>query len=683
MAQFSVLSRLKIWQKLAVIAFFLSVPLFGTTIFLVREQNSRIRSSEAQLEGLGYIGQLSKLLVDISRHQSLIRRSNSPTTLVPLKNLRARIDSEFATLQEINSRSVDTLKTSEEELAQKRRSAAFPSTLQTTWDSIKEGRDDQLVGNGHKQLIAGLRMLIEHIGDSSSLFVDRDLDTVYLVSAITRRQPEIMSRLYQVGDAVEDILGNKTISADERAEIASAVGSLQTNSSELKGELERAFVETEAMRNYTKLREVIQDRLQDAYLQAQAVASLASKILYSYSGTYSKDEFAAAITQASDSNESLWTSLLEQQTILLKSRLKAETATRNLAVALISSAIIITLVLTFFVLRSITVPITRAAHIANQLARGELPEKIEVDNSSDEPGMLLRAINSMLQFLDLRNIIITVQQSSGLLTEAVSNLEKSTDEQSQAVGSQATALQQTQVTSQEIKQMSVIAAQKADAVLQYAERAETISRAGEESVRESLGALTQIRTQVEEIAQQIAKLNERTNQISAITDTVKDFADQSNMLALNAAIEAVRSGEHGKGFAVVAREIRSLADQSIQATNRVREILQDISGAIRSAVAITESGAERIESGLIQMNASGEKIKDLASIVSQNSASVRQIAAAVSQQNAGITQIFTAVTDQNRMMEETVKRIDYAKQAALSVRHVSEKVAEVVKRFHV
>ena len=136
----------------------------------------------------------------------------------------------------------------------------------------------------------------------SGLFVDRDLDTVYLVSASTRREPEIMSRMYQVGDAVEDILGNKTISSDERAEIAAAVGSLQTNSSELKGELERAFVETEAMRNYAKLREVIQDRLQDAYVQTQAVASLASKILYSYTANYSKDEFAGAIEQVIEEN---------------------------------------------------------------------------------------------------------------------------------------------------------------------------------------------------------------------------------------------------------------------------------------------------------------------------------------------------------------------------------------------
>src|SRR5207248_4252142 len=102
-------------------------------------------------------------------------------------------------------------------------------------------------------------------------------------------------------------------------------------------------------------------------------------------------------------------------------------------------------------------------------------------------------------------------------------------------------------------------------------------------------------TQVAQVAQTIGVLSERASQIGRITDTVKDLADQSNMLALNAAIEAVRSGEHGKGFAVVARQIRSLADESIEATRRVREALEDVSRAIGTAVAISKAGDEPID----------------------------------------------------------------------------------------
>ena len=60
---------------------------------------------------------------------------------------------------------------------------------------------------------------------------------------------------------------------------------------------------------------------------------------------------------------------------------------------------------------------------------------------------------------------------------------------------------------------------------------------------------------------------------------MNDLADQSNLLAVNAAIEAARAGEQGKGFAVVAQEIKSLAEQSKQATAQVRAILGDIQKA--------------------------------------------------------------------------------------------------------
>jgi methyl-accepting chemotaxis protein len=188
---------------------------------------------------------------------------------------------------------------------------------------------------------------------------------------------------------------------------------------------------------------------------------------------------------------------------------------------------------------------------------------------------------------------------------------------------------------------------------------------------------------VDEIARRIGQLVERTEQIGGITQTVKDLADQSNMLALNAAIEAVRSGEHGKGFAVVAREIRSLADQSIEATSRVREILEDIGSATRAAVAITEHGSQKIDGGLGQVRATGENLRALSNIVKENSAAVRQIAAAVSQQNAGITQIFGAVTDQTRMMDETMRRLETTTKAAAVLKGLSQRVADVVSRFKV
>ncbi|MBI5549526.1 MAG: methyl-accepting chemotaxis protein, partial [Deltaproteobacteria bacterium] len=240
-----------------------------------------------------------------------------------------------------------------------------------------------------------------------------------------------------------------------------------------------------------------------------------------------------------------------------------------------------------------------------------------------------------------------------------------------------------QVTAPEIKQTSLMAAQKAEAVLQGTSRADEASRAGEKAIEQTMAGLVEVREQVDAIALKIKDLGGKTRQVGTITGSVKDLADQSNMLALNAAIEAVRSGEHGKGFGVVAREVRTLADQSIQATERVREILQDVSDAIVVAVSISEKGVEKMEGGLGQARSSGENLHQLASIIQENLAAVRQISAAVSQQNAGIGQIFTAVTDQNKMMEETVRRLEMTNSTVKTLREVSEKVSRLASAYRV
>ena len=360
-------------------------------------------------------------------------------------------------------------------------------------------------------------------------------------------------------------------------------------------------------------------------------------------------------------------------------RNKVIEAQKRLVLITIGAVIIAALVSILLVTRFVA-PLRKLKEAVARIVDGDLTQKVVVQGS-DEVAEVASAFNQMVD--KLKEVLSALQDSVNLLSNAGNALSSSTSDQSQTITRQATALQETQVTAQEIKQTSLLAAQKAEAVLKLTEKADEVSLQGEAAIERSLGGLTDIRSQVEEIATKINQLSERTQQIGSITQTVKDLADQSNMLALNAAIEAVRSGEHGKGFAVVAREIRSLADQSIQATNRVREILEDISGAIRVAVSISERGSQKIEGGLLQVKQSGENLRELSNIVKDNSSAVRQIAAAVSQQNAGITQIFSAVTDQTKMMDETMQRLETTTQAASVLKDLSQRVSDVVGRFRV
>jgi methyl-accepting chemotaxis protein len=336
-------------------------------------------------------------------------------------------------------------------------------------------------------------------------------------------------------------------------------------------------------------------------------------------------------------------------------------------------------VVAFILARRVTGPLRQlTAAAARVVAEGDFRGTLEV-NSSDEIGELATSFGRMMD--QLREILLVLNASALELEAAAGQLSADAAVQNRTATRQASALYETQVTAQELQRSSQSAAQRAQAVLQGVERADSLGRAGERAIESSVGGLTFIRDQVDQIAHTSQELQQRTLQIGGITQTVKDMADQSNMLAVNAAIEAVRSGEHGKGFAVVAREIRSLADQSVAATARVQEILEDIRVAISNTVETSENGAREVEGGLAQVRATGDSLHALAALVHENGLVVREIAETVSRQDAGIAQLFDALKDLSALSQETVTRLQATEEAASRMSGASQEITAMVRRY--
>jgi methyl-accepting chemotaxis protein len=168
-------------------------------------------------------------------------------------------------------------------------------------------------------------------------------------------------------------------------------------------------------------------------------------------------------------------------------------------------------------------------------------------------------------------------------------------------------------------------------------------------------------------------------QIGDITLAVKDLASQSNVLSINAAIEAARSGEHGSGFAVVAQEFRKLTDQSLRETVRIGNILEQVRGAVRELVTMSEQGSKQVEGGLEMVKASGESLRELSGIIQENAAAARMIASAVAQQDTGISQVFTAITQLAKGMDEAMQRMETTLEASRSIDAITQQVQEIAR----
>ncbi|MFY0524411.1 methyl-accepting chemotaxis protein [Archangium gephyra] len=307
--------------------------------------------------------------------------------------------------------------------------------------------------------------------------------------------------------------------------------------------------------------------------------------------------------------------------------------------------------------------------------RPRLPEWVSTDEVGDLSATTARV------FAQLKSFANSLASSAQALRDSAEQLGQSTGRQTEVLTQQASALQETQVTAQEIKHTSVLASQKAEAILKQTERADQLSISGDTVLQQGMAGMQEIGSQVREMSTSIRALDERARQIAHITTLVKGLADRSNMLALNAAIEAVRSGEAGKGFSVVAREIRTLADQSIKATRDITDILQDISDAILSTMNLMDQGSDRVEVSLRQIRDFSTQVQQISGIVRDNASSVRQITVAVSQQDVGIAQIFEAVNDLSKGMDQTMNQLRASDDVLAQVRNVAEQVSSVVAGY--
>ncbi|MBD8612213.1 PAS domain-containing methyl-accepting chemotaxis protein [Pseudomonas putida] len=137
---------------------------------------------------------------------------------------------------------------------------------------------------------------------------------------------------------------------------------------------------------------------------------------------------------------------------------------------------------------------------------------------------------------------------------------------------------------------------------------EKVAEQGAEVIQQTAVEMRLIANHIESSARLVGQLGERSEQITAIVNTIRSIADQTNLLALNAAIEAARAGDQGRGFAVVADEVRQLAGRTSRSTSEIAEMIGKILAETRDAVTSINSTHEGAQRGVLLAEQAGSVI---------------------------------------------------------------------------
>lgn len=312
-------------------------------------------------------------------------------------------------------------------------------------------------------------------------------------------------------------------------------------------------------------------------------------------------------------------------------------------------------------------PLREVSETADRVASGDLTVSIPGVERKDEVGVLIRTFRSMVE--RLKKQTKEISDAVNVLATSSNEIAATTAELASGTEQTAIAVSETTTTVEEVKQTATVSSQKARHVADISQNAVQVSQTGSKLVGETIDGIGRIKEQMEYIAETIVRLSEHNQAISEIIATVDDLAEQSNLLAVNASIEASKAGEHGKGFIVVAQEIKSLSEQSKQATRQVRTILNDIQKSSGAAVMATERGSKSVDSTVRQSAGTGDSISALSSSISEASQAVMQIAASSQQQLVGMDQVALAM---NNIKQATTQNAASTKQVEVTVRNLQE-----------
>ncbi|QDH21766.1 methyl-accepting chemotaxis protein [Saccharibacillus brassicae] len=402
---------------------------------------------------------------------------------------------------------------------------------------------------------------------------------------------------------------------------------------------------------------------QELYANAVKLAETSTNAVFQ---KYVTDEVGPTSQKLYESIEKLG-KINEQQATATDTSSQGDVSKASLwTMIVIAAALVFGVLLVLLVTAMISSPIKRIGGVLRKIADGDLREKYEYA-AKDEVGELSQSVNKMVDTLS--SLIGGIQDSAQSVAASSQQISASTQ---QIAGGTSVQLQSARSINELFKDMATAI----DDVAKGAEGAAELSNATVEMAHSGGETLQLALQSMEDVTQQVGKLEEHSTKIGDIIGVIDDISAQTNLLALNAAIEAARAGESGLGFAVVADEVRRLAERSGDATKEITSI-------IRSMQLNIERSVTAVNTNLQHANDSGRAFNEIIDRVGNTSLKVNGIAAASEEQAAQTNEVMQTLTGITIASEESAAASEQTATSSHALAQLADQLHMSVSTFRV
>lgn len=361
---------------------------------------------------------------------------------------------------------------------------------------------------------------------------------------------------------------------------------------------------------------------------------------------------------------------------------KAEVTDRNAMRAVWAVLVLTLLAAVLFGLwlrRVISLPMKQLTQRAEAIAAGNLTGEPLVIQSRDEVGLAAQAFNTMQQ--QLRQLISHLVQKSDQVAEHAARVSDITSRTDVDLQRQAAEIEQLATAMNEMAATIAEVAKHAQNTSAATHESEQHAEQGQKIVRSVISSINEIAAEVDNASGTIAAVQQESQNIGAILDTIQAIAEQTNLLALNAAIEAARAGEQGRGFAVVADEVRTLAARTQSSTTEIKNLIERLQHSAANAVNTMHTGVTKAQQGVEMADKAGAALTDIMQSVSAITDMTIQIASATEEQSTVVQEMDQNLLRVNSLTLDTKQRSHEADETSAELENMAGQLRSESRRF--